>query len=114
MPVAVTAAAAIPMLPGLWSLTPIGAFIGALVFIFILLTTGRLYTRGSHIEIVKLHEERYSAQEAILATKDKTIASLTEQNSDLIKSGAITDDFFQKVDAVLRRERDSDGSGQEG
>ena len=114
MPAAVTAAAALPVLPGLWSLTPLGAVVVLLVLNWWMLNTGRLYTRGSHQEIVKLHEERHTAQEAILATKDGTIETLTEQNGVLAKSGAITDDFFQKVDAVLRRERDGDGPGELG
>lgn len=105
-PPPILALSAIPALPGLWSLTPLGAVVVLLVLNWWMLNGGRLYTKGSHGEIVSLHKQRYEAQMAILEKKDATIDALTEQNRDLIKSNSIIDDFFKKADAVL------DGGGE--
>lgn len=46
------------MLPGLWSLTPLGAMVGMLVLQFYWLASSRLYTRKQHDEIMTLERRR--------------------------------------------------------
>lgn len=102
------AASVLPPLPGLWSLTPIGALIGLIVLIGFMLTTGKLYTKGTHAEIMQLHEERYKAEKAVSMKRGETIDSLLEQNTALIRSNVITADFLKEADSVR------DGGSEDG
>lgn len=43
---------------GIWSLSPLGAFIGVLVLLFWMQATGRLLTRSQHDEIVAKSDRR--------------------------------------------------------
>lgn len=52
-----------PDLPGLWSLTPLGAFIGVLVLLFLMLASGKLLTRRQHEEVVHSKDQLIEIQE---------------------------------------------------
>lgn len=87
-------------LPGLWSLTPVGALIGFIVLLGWMLATGKLYTKAQHDEIVGLHEER---AQTLTTAGDRLQSALTaanEQNKELLVAAGITADFFKRADTI--------------
>lgn len=64
-------------LPGLWSLTPIGALLGVLVFAFFKVSNGDYVPR-------KTHESQVAILQEIIANKDKTIEKQTDQIGQLL------------------------------
>lgn len=97
-------AAADPVLPGLWSLSPLAALVGFIVFLGIGLATGKLYTKGQHDEIVELHAERGRIQVKTIEKHEETIATQTSQITKLVESNSITSSFFQRADFVIQGE----------
>lgn len=85
-------------LPGLWSLSPIGAVIGMVVLIFIALTTGRLYTKGQHDQIVQLYKQLADEAKAT-ATKWEGIAiERGDQLSLVLPQLQVFSEFIQRAD----------------
>lgn len=77
-------------LPGIWSLTPLGALIGVLVLQYWLMATGRLISKASHDrEIAAANVRGNEWKETALserATKDKAL----EQNRVLLEGTRTT------------------------
>lgn len=63
-------------LPGLWSLTPIGALIGVLVLQYYLLSTGRLITKSSHEREIGIYQEQKSVDQETIKTQSEQLTSL--------------------------------------
>lgn len=86
-----------PDLPGLWSITPIGAVIVLLVTLYWLLATGRLISRSSHdreLGIVRLRGDEWKET----AVQVRAVNSeLLKQNSQLIEGNRIADHFFRSA-----------------
>lgn len=98
-------------LPGLWSLSPIGAVIGMVVLIFLGLTTGRLYTRGQHDQIVNLYKELATEAKASAGKWEAVAVQRGAQLDILVPQVAIVGEFFQKAD---RTGADAPTSGHNG
>lgn len=81
-------AAAEPLLPGLWGLTPIAGMLGMIVLLYVWLTTGRLVTKSSHEREVGLLKE-------VIEFQQKTIDKQSAQLDSLMSVG-------KTVQAVLR------------
>lgn len=77
-------------LPGLWSLTPIGALVGIVVLCFWLLATGRVMTRSQHDEIVALWKAAAERWESASSKSESTLA-------EAVKTLGITGDFFKRI-----------------
>ena len=84
-----------PDLPGLWSLTPLGALVGVIVFIAIVLIRGNFIPKSSHERELDMSNKRgdewRETSVYIRAVNDE----LLRQNRDLIESNRITDNFFR-------------------
>lgn len=98
-------------LPGLWSLSPIGAVIGMVVLIFLGLTTGRLYTRGQHDQIVELYKQLASEAKETAGKWEAIATERGDQLDILVPQMAIVGEFFQKAD---RTSADAPTSGHNG
>lgn len=83
------------VLPGLWSLSPIGALIGMIVLFFIALLRGWLIPKSSHErELAQANKRGDEWKETALTTR----AALVEtqgQNRILLESNRITEAFFR-------------------
>lgn len=78
------------VLPGLWSLTPIPALIGMVVFLYWSFATGRIITKNSHEREIEIYKE-------VSATKDKTIERQAQQIDSLLEVGRTTEAFLKAV-----------------
>lgn len=74
-------------LPGLWSLTPLGALLLVLVVIFWLIGTGRLITLTSHLRELGLERERAEEWKEAAKAKDAVVEAQGAQITQLILSG---------------------------
>ena len=83
-----------PELPGLWSLTPIGALLGAIVLFYWLLATGRLVPRKTHETIVAQANARGDDWKATSAAKDAVNAEQAKQIGALIEANKINQQVF--------------------
>lgn len=81
-------AAAEPVLPGLWGLTPIAGMLGMIVLLYWLLASGRIITRAQHDREIKFRD-------VIIERQDKTIERQHEQLGSLMSVAAT-------IKAVLR------------
>jgi|GEM_PF-3180326 len=84
-----------PELPGLWSLTPIGALIGAIVLLYWMLATGRLVTKSSHERELALATTRADEWKAAHGRSEDARAVALEQNSALLAGVRIADKFYK-------------------
>lgn len=84
-------------LPGLWSLTPIGALIGAIVLMYWLLATGRIITRSTHERELSQANRRGDEWKETALDGRKIIAAQEKQIAALIQSNRIADHFFQSM-----------------
>lgn len=85
------------MLPGIWSLSPLGALIGAVVLIYWLLASGRLIPRGTH-EIIVAQERKRGDEWKETAFEQRAVnQEIREQNTVLIEGQRISDRFYQAM-----------------
>lgn len=84
-----------PELPGLWSLTPIGALVGAIVLLYWMLATGRLITRSSHERELGQATSRGDEWKAAHTVSETARATLQAQNSALLAGVRIADKFYK-------------------
>lgn len=64
-------------LPGLWSLSPLAALVGVLVWAFLKVSNGDYVPKSTHEREIGIYKE-------VLANKDATITQLTDQNGKLL------------------------------
>lgn len=84
-------------LPGLWSLTPVGALIGVLVLFFYMLATGRIIPKSSHELIVAASNKRGDEWKETAMEGRKVITAQTAQIGDLIEANKTAAQFFGTV-----------------
>jgi hypothetical protein len=84
-----------PELPGLWSLTPIGALIGVIVLLYWLLSTGRLVTKSSHERELNREIARGDEWKEAHRVSEVGRANLQAQNSALMAGVRIADKFYK-------------------
>lgn len=77
-------------LPGLWSLSPIGAFLGLGALVLWLVLTGRLVPRKTHDEIVKQERTRAEEWKLVASERKGTINSLVVQNTAMLEATKTT------------------------
>jgi len=112
--VAAAAATAVPgleALPGLWSLTPIGGFLGVVALVFIGLSTGMLYTRRSHLEVVGLLKDALKVAETSRDTWKAAYDETSTQLGEVVGALGIIPDFFSEVDAIRDESPPEGGDG---
>ncbi len=85
------------LFPGIWSLSPLGALIGAVVLIYWLLASGRLIPRGTHEAIVGQERRRGDEWKETAHELRDANAKIRDQNGTLIESARIASDFFAKI-----------------
>ena len=77
-------------LPGLWSLSPIGALLGVLVLFAWLILSGRLIPRKTHDEIVAQERTRADEWKTVAGERKQTIGSLIVQNTAMLEATKTT------------------------
>jgi hypothetical protein len=90
-------------LPGLWSLSPLGALLLVLVVIFWLIATGKLITLSSHLRELELERERANEWKAAAGIKDAVIDKQGTQISSLIESGRTLTYQQPEVEEITQR-----------
>jgi hypothetical protein len=86
-----------PELPGLWSLTPIGALLLVIVLFYWMLATGRVITRSSHERELALANKRGDEWKDTALDGRTIITKQANQIDALVESNRIADHFFQSV-----------------
>ena len=86
-----------PDIPGLWSLTPLGALVGVIVMIAVTLVRGYFIPRSSHERELGLAHKRGDEWKETAVSVRAVNAELLRQNSAIIESNRITDHFFRSV-----------------
>lgn len=86
-----------PELPGYWSLAPIPALLGMVVFIFYALSSSKLYTRSQHLEIVSLHKTRGDEWKETSGKWEAVANEAMSQLALIAPELKIVGDFFTKV-----------------
>ena len=84
-------------IPGLWSLTPLGALIGVIVLLAFSLIRGYFIPRSSHERELDLSHKRGDEWKETAVAVRAVNTELLQQNSALIESSRITDHFFRAV-----------------
>lgn len=85
------------LLPGIWSLSPLGALIGAVVLIYWLLASGRLIPRGTHETIVGQANRRGDDWKETALSERKVNQEIRTQNTMLLEGQRISDRFYQAM-----------------
>lgn len=84
-------------IPNLWSLSPLAALVGVIVFIAMALIRGNFIPKSSHERELEMSNKRGDEwRETSLAVRAVN-TELLKQNTDLIESNRITDHFFRAV-----------------
>lgn len=86
-----------PDIPGIWSLTPIGALIGVIVLIAFVLIRGMFIPKSSHERELALSNKRGDEWKETAVSVRTVNTELLRQNGDLIESSRITDHFFRAI-----------------
>lgn len=86
-----------PELPGLWSLTPIGALLLVIVLFYWMLATGRVITRSSHERELALANKRGDEWKDTALDGRAIITKQAAQIDALVESNRIADHFFNSA-----------------
>ncbi|WP_053385715.1 hypothetical protein [Leucobacter japonicus] len=97
-------------LPDMWSLSPIGAVIGLLVFQFLALARGWLIPRLSHERELQAMKDRSDEWRAASEAGEKVCIELLEQNRMLLEAQRITDHFYQAVTPIVAAKGDGNAA----
>jgi hypothetical protein len=81
-------------LPGLWSLTPIGALIGVVVLAYWLLAGGKIIPRATHERELAAANKRGDEWKETALDGRRIIAAQEQQIRALLESNRIADHFF--------------------
>lgn len=83
--------------PGIWNLTPYGALVGMVVFLFLSLARGWLIPKASHErELAASNKRGDEWKETALHTRALN-AEFAKQNSELTEANKVTAEFFGTV-----------------
>lgn len=86
-----------PELPGLWSLSPIGALLGVIALFYWLLATGRLITRSSHERELAQANKRGDEWKETALDGRKVITEQSSQIGKLVDGSRIAEHFFRSA-----------------
>jgi hypothetical protein len=95
--IAAAAAVAFPELPGLWSLSPLGALIGAIVLVYWLIVTGRLVPRSTHEAVLAVANKRGDEWKETAATQRTLIEQQSRQIGLFAEASRTPAEFFGTV-----------------
>lgn len=84
-------------LPGLWSLTPIGALLGLVVLMYWLITSGRLIPRSSHERELAAANKRGDEWKESTLDGRKLIAEQSAQLGKFAEASKTPAEFFGTV-----------------
>lgn len=84
-------------LPGLWSLTPLGALLGVLVLFYWLTASGRLIPKSSHERELAAANHRGDEWKATALEYRSVLDRKEQQVSTLIESGAVIQDVLREA-----------------
>ena len=106
------AAAAFPELPGLWNLSPWGALVGVIVYVYWLIVSGRWIPRATHDAIVAVQKERGDEWKETAATQRTLIEEQSKQIGVFAEASRTPAEFFGTVmrsggDSRVRQEAES-------
>jgi len=87
-----------PDLPGLWSLSPLGALLGVLVLSYWLLVSGRLVSRNSHERELAMSNKRGDEWKETALSGRSLIEAQKNQINALIEANRIADHFFRSME----------------
>lgn len=93
----IVAAAEEITLPGIWGLTPYGALIGVLVFLFIALARGWIIPRASHEREMELMKGRGDDWKETAKSLESVNQEIRVQNTMLLEAQRISDKFYQAM-----------------
>lgn len=85
------------MLPGIWSLAPLPALIGLLVFLFIALARGWIIPRSSHEREMALMKGRGDDWKETAKSLEKVNQEIRVQVTMLLEGQRISDRFYQAM-----------------
>lgn len=85
------------MLPGMWSLAPLPALIGLLVFLFIALARGWIIPRASHEREMELMKGRGDDWKETAKSLESVNQEIRVQNTMLLEAQRISDKFYQAM-----------------
>lgn len=84
-------------LPGIWSLTPIGALVALLVMLFMALMRGWVIPRSSHEREMGQANKRGDEWRETALDQRAVNQEIRRQNTMLLEAGRTSTDFFAKV-----------------
>lgn len=87
------------VLPGLWSLSPIGALIGAIVLFYWMLSTGRIIPKSSHDRELAVANKRGDEWKDTALEARAVNQEIRTQNSSLIQSQGVFEQFLRHASA---------------
>lgn len=85
------------LLPGLWSLSPLGALIGVIVLFYWLLTTGRIIPRASHERELAVANKRGDEWKESALEGRELIRQQSEQITKFADASKTPAEFFGTV-----------------
>jgi hypothetical protein len=80
---------------GIWSLTPIGAMIGVVLVVYLLIATGKLIPRSSHEREMRQANIRGDEWKETANVERAAKSILLEQNSGLIQALSVVESFLR-------------------
>jgi len=87
----------VPELPGLWSLTPLGALVGVIVLFFIALLRGWLIPKSSHErELAQANKRGDEWKDTALAERSGRVEAQALQRKQM-ETSRIVDAFFRSA-----------------
>lgn len=84
-------------LPGLWDVTPYGAIVGMVIFLFLGLARGWVIPRNSHEREMAASNKRGDEWKETAEMRGELITELTRQNGILVDSTKTSAEFFGTV-----------------
>lgn len=81
-------------LPGIWSLAPIPALIGFILLVGIMILTGKLVPKATHIRELTTAKERGNEWKSTSDEQAVALRELRKQNADLISALSTSSAFF--------------------
>ena len=82
-------------LPGLWSLSPLGAMLGIVVLVYWLLATGRMIPKSSHERELGVASRRGDEWKETALQQRAVNAELLKQNAQLLEANRVVQAFLE-------------------
>ena len=103
-------------LPGLWSLTPIGALLGVVATFYWLVVSGRLVPRSTHEESLGQERKRGDEWKETALEYREVNAEVRRQNGQLLEANRVVESFLRATTppGTLPPEMERTGPGPNG